>query len=261
MDGTPSYYASSAIDAAGNIIVAWMQEDSVGDYQIFKSEYRNGTWIHPTSLSDNISPDGRAAWYPKVTMNNNGVAIIVWYQSDGTRSQIFKSEYRNGAWTHPANLNDNISPDGQSGYSCDVAMDDAGNSLIAWVQYVGSDSQIFKSEYRNNTWTHPTSLTDNISPDGSSVVYQPYVSLNKNGTKALIYWDQIGATYTRILKSEYSNNSWAHPSSVDGDAISPDGGDAYIDFSRGTVNNAGDAVLLWWQYDGSFDQIFLSHYK
>ena len=32
-------------------------------------------WIYPTSLSDNISPDGSSASYPFVQMDNNGNAI------------------------------------------------------------------------------------------------------------------------------------------------------------------------------------------
>lgn len=425
-DGEGAYYAKTAMDEQGNIIIVWSQRDLFGDYQIFKSEYRNGAWVHPSSLSDNISPDGEAAWHPRVAMNNSGVAIITWHQSNGAHSQIFKSEYRNGVWTHPADLNDNISPDGQSAQMPWVAMDDSnnaiitweqsdsthmqifkseyrngawvhpiglgdnispngqiandssvamnnngtaiivwkqldgvagsrnqifkseyrsgiwthpsslidnisidgwhayspqlalsenedavitwyqsdgasfqifkseyrsgvwthpsgladnispdgqaagpshvaidnnGNSIIVWVQSDGANNQVFKSEYRSGTWTHPTGLADNISPDGTAVVYYPYVNMNKTGTKILIYWDQLGSTYTRILKSEYTNNSWSHPQSVDLDAISPDGSDAYIDLSLGAISNNGNSILLWWQLDGSDDQIFMSHYR
>ena len=124
------------------------------------------TWTHPSSLSDNISPDGQNADYPQVAMDDNGNAIIVWRQFDGSNFQIFKSEYRSGSWTHPASLSDNISPDGQDASIPQVAMDDNGNAVIVWSQSDGSNYQIFKSEYRSGTWTHPSSLTDNISPDG-----------------------------------------------------------------------------------------------
>ena len=42
--------------------------------------------------------------------------IIVWRQSDGSRYQVFKSEYSAGQWHHPNGLSDNISPDGQNTY-------------------------------------------------------------------------------------------------------------------------------------------------
>ncbi|MCX7000029.1 MAG: hypothetical protein NT106_07020, partial [Candidatus Sumerlaeota bacterium] len=100
------------------------------------------------SLSDNISPDGQDAYYPQVAMDNNGNAIITCYQSDGSKTQIFKSEYRGGVWTHPSSLSDNISPDGQGAYLPQVAMDNNGNAIITWEQSDGSKYQIFKSEYR-----------------------------------------------------------------------------------------------------------------
>jgi hypothetical protein len=69
--------------------------------QVFKSEYfilggdppnYIGWWTHPSSLSDNISPDGQDAWQQQVAMDYYGNAIIVWMQSDGSNHQIFKSQ-------------------------------------------------------------------------------------------------------------------------------------------------------------------------
>jgi hypothetical protein len=53
-------------------------------------------WINPFNVYNNISPDGKDAYIPQVAMVNNGNAIIVWRQSDGSYWQTFKSEYRWG---------------------------------------------------------------------------------------------------------------------------------------------------------------------
>lgn len=50
-------------------------------------------WTHPADLSDNISSDERDFYCPRVAMDSNGNAIITWAQSNGTRYQVFKSEY------------------------------------------------------------------------------------------------------------------------------------------------------------------------
>jgi len=52
------------------------------------------TWSHPADISDNISPGSFNAFSPKVAMDDNGNAIIVWSQLDGIKSQIFMSESR-----------------------------------------------------------------------------------------------------------------------------------------------------------------------
>ena len=161
------------------------------------------TWTHPTGLTDNISPDGSsaAATYHQVAMDNSGNAIITWSQSDGSTDQIFKSEYRGGAWSHPTDITDNISPDGQYAWYPQVAMDDSGNAIITWQQSDGSTLQIFMSEYRGGTWSHPADLTDNISPDGQDAFY-PEAAMDDNGN-AIITWYQSDGTNDQIFMSEY----------------------------------------------------------
>lgn len=90
-------------------------------------------------------------------MSNNGDAVIAWEESDGEYLQIYKKEYRAGAWVNPVSLTDNISPDGTSASLPRVAMDSSGNTIIGWWQESEADcpsnalytcKQVFISEYR-----------------------------------------------------------------------------------------------------------------
>jgi hypothetical protein len=244
------------MDNNGNAIIVWSQDDG-SNYKIFKSEYRGGSWSHPANLSDNISPDGPNASCPKVAMDNNGNAIIVWYQLDGSNRQIFMSEYRSGSWTHPADLSDNISPDGPECYYPEVAMDNNGNAIIVWYQLVGSTDQIFMSEYRSGSWTHPADLSDNISPDGQDATY-PEVAMDNNGN-AIILWYQSDGLNDQIFMSEYRGGSWTHPANLSNN-ISPDGQDAFNPDVAMADN--GDAVITWYQFNSSSErQIFKSEYR
>jgi hypothetical protein len=218
----------TAMDNNGNAIIVWQQYDGT-NWQIFKSEYRNGVWTHPASLTDKISPDGDAS-NPKVAMDDHGNAIIIWSEYYGADYQMFKSEYRNGVWTHPISLADNFSPDSVPDspwtLACQVAMDNNGNAIIVWAQLDDVKGKIFKSEYRNGTWTHPTSRTDHISLDGQWAG-NPQVAMDNNGN-AIIAWYQIdgGGTNGQIFKSEYRNGAWHHPANI-ADNISPDGQNTY----------------------------------
>ena len=196
-----------AADADGNGIVVWSQGDGANS-QVFKSQYSNGIWTHPTGLSDNISPNSQDAFSPTVAMDDDGNAIILWTQSDGANVQVFKSEYRSGAWSHPSSLADNISPNGQSVDLPSVAMDNNGNAIIAWLQNDGTDLQVFKSEYRSGAWSHPANLSDNISPDGSSP-RDLHLGMDNSGN-AVIVWSQSDGT--NEFKSEYRSGVWTHPS-------------------------------------------------
>ena len=244
-----------AMDDNGNIIVVWYQFDGSKN-QIFKSEFRNGTWTHPTSLSDNISPDGQYAYFPDVDMDNNGNAIIAWHQYDGVAYQIFKSEYRNGVWTHPTSISDNISPDGQNTYSAQVAMSDNGDAIITWYQADGAFNQIYKSEYRNGVWTHPASLSDNISPNNQQSNANE-VAMDDSGN-TIIVWHQSNGTHNQIFKSEFRNGAWTHPANLSNN-ISPDSQSATL--PQVAMDNLGNAVIAWNQSNGLHTQIFKSEYR
>jgi hypothetical protein len=200
-DGTSASVPQVAMDNNGNAIIAWQQSDNITGLQIFKSEYRSGTWTHPANLTDNISPAGNWIYSPQIGMGDNGDALITWFQHNGSVYQVFKSEYRSGGWTHPVNVSDNISPDGQDAKDQQVAMDSRGNAIIVWKQSDGSGEQIFQSVFRFGTWTHPVNLTDNISPDGIWG-QSPQVAMDDNGN-SIIIWCQIVSGVTQVFKSEY----------------------------------------------------------
>lgn len=260
-DGKDAYFPRVAMDNSGNAIIVWRQRDSSNNYQVFKSEYRSGSWTHPTDIDDNISPDGYDVKYPQVAMDNNGNAVIVWYQSDGSVDQVFKSEYRSGSWTHPTDIDDNINPDGDNCYYPQVAMDNNGNTIIVWEQDDGDSTHIFISEYRSGSWTYPASLSDSISPDGKNAFLSTYasqVAMADNGD-AVVTWSQLDSSSNRqIYRSVYQGNSWIHPSDVD-DNISPDGEDAYD--PEVAMDDYGNTIIVWYQSNGSNNQIFISDYR
>ncbi len=250
------------MDNNGNALIVWYQSDGT-NFQIFKSEYRKGVWTHPTSLSDSISLDGQTAYNPQVAMDNNGNAIIVWQQSDASMYHvyhIFKSEYRSAIWKHPTSLSDNISPDGQRAWNPQVAIDNNGNAIIVWYQYDGSTGafEVFKSEYRSGAWKHPASIADHISPDAvNSLNVVPQVAMDNNGN-TIIVWGQTNGATEQVFKSEYRSGVWKHPVNLS-DNISPDGKPAWN--PQAATNNNGNAVVVWWQYDGTNHQIFKSEYR
>jgi hypothetical protein len=240
-DAQNAWYPSCAMDNNGNALLVWEQYNGQ-DNQIFMSEYRDGVWTHPEHLQDNISLEGNNARYVKAAMDNNGNALVVWEQSNGSTYQIYKSEYRDGIWTHPQHLGDNLSPEGQDAGNPQVAMSDSGHALVVWTQSDGMNDQIFKSEYRDGVWTHPEHLKDNICPDGQDAG-EPQAAMDEGGD-AVIVWTQSDGTEDHIYKSEYHEGMWTYPFHL-GDHISREGGDAgQPDVA---MESGGDAIVVWKQ--------------
>ncbi|MBN2039920.1 MAG: Ig-like domain-containing protein [Spirochaetes bacterium] len=249
-----AYLQQAVMDDNGNAVVVWQQANGSVN-QIYISEYRNGTWSHPQDSNDNISPDGEYAYAPYAAMDNNGNTIIAWRQHDGNYNRIFKSEYRGGEWTHPADLTDVISPDGKSAQDPRVVMDSNGNAVIVWEQYDDDNSsRIFMSEYRNGSWTIPADLNDSISSGGTDA-RNPEAAMDDNGN-AIIVWvqDSTGSNDHRIYKSEYRGGAWTHPSI--GNYISS--GVQTDSYPQVAMDNTGNAIIAWSQSDGSDYQIFIS---
>ncbi|MCI5071544.1 hypothetical protein MRY82_01200 [bacterium] len=253
------YDAEVAMDNNGNAIVAWIGYDGADD-QVFISEYRNGSWTHPADADDNISPDGQDVYDMEVAMDDNGNAIIVWEQYNGTDDQIFISEYRNGSWTHPADLNDFISVTGEESDDPEIAMDNNGNAIIVWTQYIETPDveRVYMSEYRNGSWTHPADEDDYISVTSSDDTYDPTVAMDNDGNAIIVWYQNDSSEDQQVFMSEYRNGSWDHPSSLS-DNISPDGEDVYD--VQVAMDNNGNAIIAWDQYDGENDQIFMSEYR
>jgi hypothetical protein len=250
-----------AVDDDGNACIVWTDYYN-GTRRIYRSEYRDATWDHPTSLADYISPGDTAADKPTVAISLAGVGVIAWEQvSDTGDRHIFISTYASGTWTDPDTTADCISSD--SGYTAKepvAAVDDNGNMIVTWSQDVGSEYDIFKSEYRSGAWTHPTGPGDAINPDTIDNAIHPQVAMDNGGT-AIIVWEQTDGSDNNIYKSEYRTGTWTHPADFDAH-INPD--QASTNFCAEPMvasNAAGRAGIVWMQMDDAFEwRIYYSEY-
>jgi hypothetical protein len=185
-------------------------------------------------------------------MDDNGNAIIVWQQGG-----IFMSEYRNGTWTHPIDINDYISPDGDFTQFPQVAMGDNGHAIIVWEQA----SSIFKSEYRNGAWTHPSDINDCISPREDMTGLED-IAMDNNGN-VIIIWNQFKNYFgTKTFISECWNGTWTHPTDFNDDFFSS----TFSTFFSGghlrvAMDNNGNAICVWtgWR-ENDYTQVFKSEY-
>jgi len=284
-----------AMDDSGNIIVVWIGDSCLESNcrQVYMIEYRNENWSQVDSLSDNISPDGFPASSLDVAMSNDSTAIIVWEQATttqfgscgnfGTRcSHIYMSEYRNGTWKHPQSNTDYINQPADisvksAAHAPQVVMDDSGNAIITWYQKRSDGWGVYKSEYRNGSWTHP-SVNEYINPKISGInAINPRVTMNNNGT-ALIVWQANDLSTTcsggnpcnRLYISEYRNSIWTHPDDIASDFINPVGqycsGISCMFQVDVAMDNNDNAIIVWKQHSGDVNSanngaIFMSEYR
>lgn len=82
-----------AVDKNGNAIAVWFQNDGTRN-NIFANRYTAGTgWEGAQTLES----DSGEANSPKIAIDNNCNAIVVWTQSDGSYSSIYANRFVYGS--------------------------------------------------------------------------------------------------------------------------------------------------------------------
>ena len=253
-DGADANWPRVGIAANGDTVMVWTQSDGANS-QVFMAECRSGTWTVPTTLTDNISPDGTDAWQPRVAVAPDGDSIIAWRQSDGADDRVLFSQYRNGVWTHPASVADAIDVGGSSAEEVRVAMGTGDEAIVLWVQTGNANDELFLSEFRYGTWTHPTSLGDSVSAPGSDV-QSAEVAVGASGDVLVAVLQEDGGGTPRLFLSTRTNGAWTHPANL-GEYVSPNFS-AAAEPSLAVTDN-GDAIMAWTQSDGANTRVFMSH--
>lgn len=80
------------------------------------------------------------AWSPKVSMDNNGNAIVVWQQHDGTATRVYARPFVGGSWGAIQQLNDSVEFSNFDSADPAIALSpNPGSAMAAWSQYNEKD--------------------------------------------------------------------------------------------------------------------------
>jgi hypothetical protein len=132
------------VSDSGDKVISWTQSDGTNTQNFIAEKRNGGSWRNPSSLSDNITPDGSAAGNPVGAINSTGVTYLFWQQDDAnTISQGFYSEYRLGAWVHPTSLADSLTKATGNVNVTSTATNSSCHTVFAWRQNDGSTNQLY----------------------------------------------------------------------------------------------------------------------
>ena len=131
-----------AMDAAGNTIVVWQQNDGTR-YNIRSNRYIPGTgWGTATTIETDNAGDATVPW---VAVDSAGNALVVWQQSDGTRTNIWANRYATTTgWSTAKRIE---TDDAGDALDPNVAVDATGRGLAVWEQSDGTHSKIWSNKF------------------------------------------------------------------------------------------------------------------
>ncbi|MBT0665421.1 hypothetical protein KI809_14025 [Geobacter pelophilus] len=233
------------INASGNAVAVWQQSDGTR-YNIWSNRYTAGAGWGIAALIETDTAEN--AYYPQVAINASGNTVAVWQQSDGTRSNIWSNRYNAGTWGTAVLIeSDNA---GDASYP-QVAIDASGNALAVWQQSDGTRYNIWSNRYNAVTGWGTAAL---IETDNLGDAFNPQVAIDTSGN-AVAVWHQSDGTHTNIWSNRYTAvTGWGTAALIETD----NAGNALI--PKVAIDSFGNAVAVWYQYDGSRSNIWSNRY-
>lgn len=235
IDISPSEEATTpqiALDAAGNAVAVWHQDDGTA-VSIWSNYYDVETgWETAVRVESNDSHD---AINPKVDMNAQGRATVVWVQSDGVEQSVWSSfrEPQSG-WSTAVLVE---TSDAEIGSYPSVHMDAAGKSVVLWSQIDGLAMSLWANQHTiDEGWKGARTLEQNALDAVTSIS----MSLNAAG-KGMAIWSQHDGIEVSIWINHFDGENWAGPELIE----SYHGGPSSIPSLA--LNEAAEVIAVWAQ--------------
>jgi hypothetical protein len=150
------------MDGYGNVIVVWHQ--SGPPIGVWATRYDVSTgWEAARVLND---LDGGDARFPRIVMDAEGNATIVWQQSNGTLGEIWATRYdASSGWGAPARIETDVT---RNATNPELAMDGAGNVFAVWLQSNGTINGVRAARFDVvDGWSPPASI-DAVGTESAS---------------------------------------------------------------------------------------------
>jgi len=251
-----AYSPQVVIDSSGNATAVWHQSDGTR-YHIWTNRYKvsTGTWGVAVKIETDNSGD---AEYAEVAVDASGNVVAVWQQSQGSAREIWSNRYTaaSGTWgiaVQIEGLSNSNSPK--------VAIDASGNAVAVWSRFNSSYFNIWSNRYIASTGTWGTAQLIETDTMGNSV--SPQVTIDVSGN-VIAVWSKSAANPNDIWSDRYTicsnrykaaTNTWGTSERIDSDNTgSATGPQVAIDAS-------GNAVVVWYQYDGTRYNIWSNRYN
>lgn len=233
-----------ALNASGNAMMVWMQEDNAHEYHVMARLYTPASNIVGPVMQ--INSAGDTAFAPQVAIDATGNALAVWQQHDGTSTNIMANRYVAGSgWGTAAPIESSTG----SAFSPKITMDSNNNALAVWRQHDGTHDSIMVNHYTDGSgW----GSAESIESEDNGDAYKPQVAMDNNGN-AFVAWQQGSSTSTNIMANHYSDGFWGEAELIESgahNAHKPQVG----------ISANGDAIAVWIQSDGAQFSIMSNRY-
>ncbi len=226
--------SSAIIDLSGNALAS--------NYN-WSFTIADGAWGDAVLLE---TDDAGSAFRPQIAFDNDGNALAVWEQSDGSFGNILSNRFDGTNWGSAVLIETDNSGNARDPQ---IAIDSNGNALAVWSQSDGVRDNILANRFNGTSWGSATLIETNNVGDASS----PQIAIDSNG-RALAVWSQSDGIRDNIWANHFDGTSWLGATPIEIENL----GDAYV--PQIAIDDNGRAVAVWQQNDGIRDNIWANRF-
>ena len=159
------------------------------------------SWRGATLLETENSGE---AIVPQVAIDASGNALAVWFQSDGTRYNIWSNRYAvsTKTWGSPTLIETDDTGDA---LFPQIAMNASGNAIAVWYQSSNSSYKIYSNRYTASTGTWNTA--EQIESNDSADAYIPRVAMDAFDNALVVWYQNDSAQPPSIWANRYTDNT------------------------------------------------------
>ena len=272
-DGT-HWTAPAAITTTGNIyepvlamnqdgmaIVAWTENVPPDNHFTLTASARvNGTWTAPHVLLAGVDTGEH---YAAVAVTSTGTGIVAWEQSDGTTNDqlsVWQARFSAGTWS-AASLIESYT--GGQAYSANVAANNAGQSVVTWLQATTSTLQLWAQRYPATGAPEAPMMV----AEGGNIAWDPApaITLDDSGVATAAWAFQIKTKYNVHTSRAAWGQAWSAPMAMETDDEATDdkaNSDDYAWVTSPSLGHdaAGNVALAWRKRTGTRFDMWARNY-
>ncbi|GAA2121052.1 hypothetical protein [Actinomadura alba] len=228
--GYDSYHSQANFDRQGDALFVWVRESHNYPYPRhiqMRSRSHTGTWGSTVT----VSPSGQDPRLPKVALDDDGDAIVVWHAYAGGDYRVYA---RRVSRTGTLGTLKVLSPTGAKVHGTDVAIDSDGDAVVTWNEWHDDGRVLPMMRRYTKSGSLPAAVLLASSPARAET---PAVAFDREGD-AVLAWanDNVVQARTLSVSGTLSGLKTVSPN------LSP------IDrhfTARVAVDRDGDALVTW----------------
>jgi hypothetical protein len=245
-DGVNSAYLPRvAVNAAGNGLFAWQQEQ--GDGTTVSNAPKDirartvttaGVWGNSTRINAVAGNVDDVYGQIAVAANATGGGAVLWVQRSGILPYVIHAAVYAGGWQASASITQNAL---DNCYGPQLSFDASGNAIAVWQQQTGTGAFGGFNRYVAGTgWGTSGQFVDTALGD----TYDPHVAVDAAGNATVTWyrWDSAFGTMDVMLNRYTVGTGWG--TAQVSNATSFDGSLSYV-VPRVASNAAGQTIAVW----------------